>query len=540
MASDADNWFVGDDMYNISTYATGNGWVTSYSSCGYNLLKAIEFATGENDSNSVAQCKILLANTVWESSMLYGDIPYSEAWNIEGTQTPKFDTQKDVFYSVIGLLDEALDGIDESNSKRIDKYDIYYTGDMAKWRRLGNSLKLKFYMYLANKEDVGDEIKAIIDGGELMNSSADDFVFPFYTTPGNQNPNYQLTVQYPDYYEYCFFANPTVLDPMKALDDPRIPIYFRANADGEYISLEASEKGSVVTDKEISEKPSLCTEAVFQKNNLLRADYPDVICSYAETMFYVAEAYVRGLGVAKDLAQADAAYRKGIEASCVYNGVAGRFVRSRRAVALDARRRRQGARSDRFAAAHRDDDASARSVVEPAPHGVSRPGSSGVDPQLLPRHHAPLALPRTRGQRQRQRSARRRRLDQDVVRELTAATAGTRGRELYSLPRVFLCLSAIFPPPIRHRPARTASTRPPQANAGRKGLARAFLPWSGEKIRIFPFRSRRKTLSSPPIFTKGCLTFQAEIIPIEPDTGNAETGTHNQHRIPLFSSLTSN
>lgn len=81
---------------------------------------------------------------------------------------------------------------------------------------LGNSLKLKFYMYLANKEDVGDEIKAIIDGGELMNSSADDFLFPFYTTPGNQNPNYQLTVQYPDYYEYCFFANPTVLDPMKA------------------------------------------------------------------------------------------------------------------------------------------------------------------------------------------------------------------------------------------------------------------------------------------------------------------------------------
>ena len=428
--------------------------------------------------------------------MLYGDIPYSEAWNIEGTQTPKFDTQKDVFYSVIGLLDEALDGIDESNSKRIDKYDIYYTGDMAKWRRLGNSLKLKFYMYLANKEDVGDEIKAIIDGGELMNSSADDFVFPFYTTPGNQNPNYQLTVQYPDYYEYCFFANPTVLDPMKALDDPRIPIYFRANADGEYISLEASEKGSVVTDKEISEKPSLCTEAVFQKNNLLRADYPDVICSYAETMFYVAEAYVRGLGVAKDLAQADAAYRKGIEASCVYNGVAAATAASFAAGVPSLSTLGgddKGARSDRFAAAHRDDDASARSVVEPAPHGVSRPGSSGVDPQLLPRHHAPLALPRTRGQRQRQRSARRRRLDQDVVRELTAATAGTRGRECDSLPRVFYA----YPPPIRHRPARTASGRLPQANAGRKGLARAFLPWSGKKIRIFPFRSRRKHYLRP-------------------------------------------
>ena len=463
VASDADNWFVGDDMYNISTYATGNGWVTSYSSCGYNLLKAIEFATGENDSNSVAQCKILLANTVWESSMLYGDIPYSEAWNIEGTQTPKFDTQKDVFYSVIGLLDEALDGIDESNSKRIDKYDIYYTGDMAKWRRLGNSLKLKFYMYLANKEDVGDEIKAIIDGGELMNSSADDFVFPFYTTPGNQNPNYQLTVQYPDYYEYCFFANPTVLDPMKAL---------------------------------------------FQKNNLLRADYPDVICSYAETMFYVAEAYVRGLGVAKDLAQADAAYRKGIEASCVYNGVAAATAAS-------------------FAA------------------GVPSLSTLGGDDKALEaiasqQRIEMMMRPLEAWSNQRRTGYPALEVPASIRNFYPAATAGTRGRELYSLPRVFLCLSAIFPPPIRHRPARTASTRPPQANAGRKGLARAFLPWSGEKIRIFPFRSRRKTLSSPPIFTKGCLTFQAEIIPIEPDTGNAETGTHNQHRIPLFSSLTSN
>ncbi len=322
VASDADNWFFGDDMYNISTYATGNGWVTSYSSCGYNLLRAIDFAAGENDSNAVAQCKILLANTVWESSMIYGDIPYAEAWDIVGAPTPKFDTQKEVLYEVIKLLDDALDGIDESSSKKIDKYDIYYTGDMAKWRKLANSLKLKYYLYLANKEDVGSQIKSLIEEGGLMASGSDDFIFPFYSTPGNQNPNYQLTVQYPDYYEYCFFANPTVLDPMKALDDPRIPIYFRANADGEYISLEASQQGSVVLDEAIGENPSKCTEAVFQKANLLRADYPDVICSYAETMFYVAETYVRGLGVAKDMAQADAAYRKGIEASCVYNGVA--------------------------------------------------------------------------------------------------------------------------------------------------------------------------------------------------------------------------
>ena len=321
VASDGDNWFYGDDMYNISTYATGNGWVTSYSSAGYNLLKAIDFAVAGNDHNAVAQCKTLLANTVWESSMIYGDIPYSEAWKIEETQTPHFDAQKDVLYSCIALLDEALGDIDESNSVCIDKYDIYYTGDMAKWRRLANSLKLKIYLYLANKEDVASKIGELVTGNGLMTSSADDFTFPFFTNPGNQNPNYQLTVQYSDYYEYCFFANPTVLDPMKALDDPRLPHYFRPNADGEYIGIAASVQGTVVTDDTIANDPSKCTEAVFNKDNLLRADYPDVICSYAETMLYVAEVYVRGLGVAKDLAKADEAYRKGIEASCLCNGV---------------------------------------------------------------------------------------------------------------------------------------------------------------------------------------------------------------------------
>ena len=40
---------------NISTYATGNGWVTSYSSCGYNLLKAIE------TSKSVGLARVLFA-----------------------------------------------------------------------------------------------------------------------------------------------------------------------------------------------------------------------------------------------------------------------------------------------------------------------------------------------------------------------------------------------------------------------------------------------------------------------------------------------
>ena len=68
---------------------------------------------------------------------------------------------------------------------------------MTKWRKLAKSIKLKIYMYLSNKEDVGAEIKALIEEGDLLSSSADDCKFPFYDSPGNRNPNAEFDNQNP-------------------------------------------------------------------------------------------------------------------------------------------------------------------------------------------------------------------------------------------------------------------------------------------------------------------------------------------------------
>ena len=118
-----------------------------------------------------------------------------------------------------------------------------------------------------------------------------------------------------------------------------------------------------------------------------------MICSYAETMFYAAEAYVRGLGVAKDLAQADAAYRKGIEASCVYNGVAAATAASFAAgvpslstLGGDDKALEAIASQQRIEMMMRPLEAwsNQRRTGYPA---LEVPA---LDPQLLPRRHAPL------------------------------------------------------------------------------------------------------------------------------------------------------
>ena len=320
-ASEQTQWFnyiYGGEPYAIdSEYSSGNAWVGTYSSTGYNLQRAIGFAQEKGHVNAEAQCKILTANVFWETTMLFGDIPYSEAWQIDEIKEPKFDAQKDVLYAMVDLLDEALGQIDESDPNTISKYDLYYKGDMAKWRKLAKSLKFKVYMYLANKEDVNAEIKALIEEGDLLASSDDDFQFPFFDSPGNRNPNAEFDNQNPDLLGWMYFGTPEIVDPMNATNDPRLPFYFYPNADGEYVGIASTHEGSAME----AEEPSEITEARFNLETLFKSEYPDVICSYPEIMYYVAEAYVRGLGVTKDLSTADSYFKKGLLASCTHIGV---------------------------------------------------------------------------------------------------------------------------------------------------------------------------------------------------------------------------
>lgn len=329
--SDGDYWYGGDDFYTISTYSTGNTWVSTYASVGNNLMKAIDFAKEAGDTNAEAQCKILFTISVWGSTMIFGDIPYSEAWRIEEIKTPKFDPQKDILYALVDLVDEALGLIDTSKESSITSYDIYYKGDMEKWLKLGKSLKLRLLLYLANHEDVGAQIAALVTEDKMLASNADTFAFPYFDTAGNYNPNYALYEVYPNLTPIWNAANPTVIDPMLAVDDPRIPFYFDPAETDEnlYAGIPAGKDyfenptgadpfpGNEWLDKDGNLKISLLNLDFY-----CQPDTPDVLFSYAELEQYIAEVYVRGLGVSKNKATANTHYRAAIKASCINAGVA--------------------------------------------------------------------------------------------------------------------------------------------------------------------------------------------------------------------------
>ena len=116
-----------ESVYTISPYSTGNTWKHYYSVGGNNLMLAIKNAEEADpvNHNAIAQCKILLAEHMYEATMLWGDIPFTESWN--GTiKYPKFDSQESVLNGVLSLLDEALQIMDLNDANAIDEYDIYY------------------------------------------------------------------------------------------------------------------------------------------------------------------------------------------------------------------------------------------------------------------------------------------------------------------------------------------------------------------------------------------------------------------------------
>ena len=84
----------------------------------------------------------------------YGDIPYFHA--LEGDQNnvmPPFDRQKDIYLDLFNQLEEANTLLANGDTITLNS-DPIYKGDVAKWRKFGNSLYLRLLLRISGKAEV--------------------------------------------------------------------------------------------------------------------------------------------------------------------------------------------------------------------------------------------------------------------------------------------------------------------------------------------------------------------------------------------------
>ena len=302
-------WGLSQSQYDQTRIRSA--WGRTYTDVLKNLNVAVEIAqnTQPINKNAVAQCKILMAFAYAQTSLLWGDIPFTEAATGK-VDFPKFDKQQDVLNGSIAMLDEAIGMIDLNAKGIIAPNDLYYGGDMAKWRKFANSLKMRILFSMVDADaSKGAAIGQLIAGGNMISSSADAMLYKYYNQPGRQNPRFSFTAIFRGGVQSDWYCSKPVYDLLVSLKDPRIPYFYQPGSDAapnEFIALGPVE---VYT-----------TKSALVNMNLLKADLPEVSFSYSEQLLFEAEAIARGFAPG-GFDAATAKMRAGVRESMLTLGV---------------------------------------------------------------------------------------------------------------------------------------------------------------------------------------------------------------------------
>ncbi|RZL50115.1 MAG: SusD/RagB family nutrient-binding outer membrane lipoprotein [Pedobacter sp.] len=248
----------------------------------------------------------------WTTQLLtdtYGDVPYSEANQGKfGKLDPVFDAQKDIYQTLFTKLEEA-NALLTNGDVIIADSDPVYKGDVAKWRRLGNSLYLRLLLRVARKADVTTQVVAKIK--EIVDTNPTKYPIMLDNTHtakilwnGTNSSTALYSSPYMQSVRAVDFRTPGITDfflgNLSTWNDPRInQIYGRNNISRWGIAPGPAGYVGVPSGSPIGNTP--VKQAYFysegQTGNplTLQTDpYTGIIMNVAEVDFILAEAAAKG------------------------------------------------------------------------------------------------------------------------------------------------------------------------------------------------------------------------------------------------------
>jgi len=289
-------------------------WRNFYSYGLPDLNSIITFNSGENkekyatygDNNN--QIAVAMIMKVWAFSLMtdtWGNIPYSEAFNPE-INYPKYDSQSEIYPDLIKKLKEAVQLIDVSKPG-FTSGDLMYNGDMTKWKKFANSLRARIALRLSNinPQLANSELNDALNG-EVFTSNEDNALINFQVEETYANPLYLESIV-----QNWTFPTELLINRMKTLNDPRLPIIADQNSFNQYVGLPYGLGDDQSTGDWSEDTLSRLGAATREP------DFPSILMTYSELLFIKAEAAQRSWisGNAGDL------YNQAITANLEFWGI---------------------------------------------------------------------------------------------------------------------------------------------------------------------------------------------------------------------------
>ena len=237
----------------------------------------------------------------------YGDVPYSQAGKgfLEGIYLPKYDDNKAIYDDLVKELDEATKALDAT--KTIETGDLFYKGNIAQWKKLGNSLLLRVAMRYGKTDATKAQqyVTAAFNGG-VMQSNADNALIAFNSSfnhpsanvyQGTERANYYLGKPFVDYLlstndprlaviavKYAIPGNPLATagaEDTNPLDQQGMPIGYN--------------ESTIVNDPNYPGKSgSAWKYSQLNRRTVAKIDIPEFFITNAQTQLLLAEAAQKG------------------------------------------------------------------------------------------------------------------------------------------------------------------------------------------------------------------------------------------------------
>ncbi len=279
----------------------------------------------------------------------YGDIPYFEGAKgyAELISTPAYDKQEVIYKDFLKELKEAEMTLGEGGG--LITGDIIYNGDINKWKRFANSLRLRVAMRMVYAEPqlAKDEVLEILLSSSGLILPNEDALVTYIDINSWEGTEFRRNALSQSWRSRETYPNQTICSTFwNFLRDSKDPRIFRIARC--YVDLEGAKndpwKRLDVTD-EIMElkgwtyfqpvmpgytkwekwpmgynsplaKKYLAIECRPQiSNDFLKGDSPGVLMTYAETQLLLAEAKVRWSELFSDANTAEQYYKNGVTAS---------------------------------------------------------------------------------------------------------------------------------------------------------------------------------------------------------------------------------
>ncbi|HEV2150165.1 MAG TPA: SusD/RagB family nutrient-binding outer membrane lipoprotein [Longimicrobiaceae bacterium] len=301
----AESRYSEEDRYEVTDSRVEAHWTGFYSGPLQDFQEVIERGQKTGRPNVAAMGEVMQSWTFQVVTDLWGDAGFSEALrgrDASAGLTVRYDPQQQIYQGLLADLKAASAAI-QPGAPALGNADLIYGGNAARWRLFANSLRLRVAMRMSDADPARarTEFAAALSDG-VFGSNADNAMLRYVDNGVNVNPIFAYDRSRPVDHN----ISATLVNRLKGLSDPRLPVYADKNKGGNYRGMPNGSMEAISLD-------SLSRIGVAFRS----ANSPLVLMSYAEVLFLQAEAAQRGW-TAGDAA---ALYRQAITASMLQHGI---------------------------------------------------------------------------------------------------------------------------------------------------------------------------------------------------------------------------